>query len=1199
MTSTDPNQAAYAASKNDAAIVSSTCPLMNKNVQLLPLRYGLTEHIDPSTELRMPFKLESRPLGIRLVRDGYLYLLNNNTGNLYEYELKDAVVGKMVYKGAEVAKNKRIEEVDVPNLIFPKTSTLYVNYSELQWTDRKCMQVLLNHKDRQYFMQEMSLAKADPLKGGIHLLTPEQAENWLAELQSNDANNERQEKSAANKGGFHAEEQEAYIWEKPSADQSGSAPRNSSQFRHIQIGKLTGQILPDYEHDALFLVLRDDIGVMRDLAQYQDHVVDWISEWRQGGANLEDNERDYMIACYIESLTQIQAEDLTKLNDNNAQAMLDDLAKLPEPDQSNVRRVIVDYLNNSSKVNPLDPTLPSELKKRVSEIRKKMAGVRSREGVEEVLDEINTEIDRYYLIKNLTPANAGKDFIDAHTDTILRLKKEHNRRVKDILTGAKLGQRGINDLIDRPAMDDFLATERLKLERWNALLEQITSDRTQMTIENRFHRAAWYYDAQQAEQVGVAFATQYACLKDICRSDTANEALLDWLEKHPEYDRPLFHTLDLNTQEELRVQYAQINASVYAIASNLTSWQKKLTAIEQGKLPSIDDLSGNTKILGQSAQGTLNPALSFGISRAMEAFFNELGQQKVPDLDQLFRKLPKILSTRLLDAAKQEGLTFTVANEAEKLQLQQDIKETADHRSMRRKLQKKRSNLHHKSPEARKLLGEIKSINAQLDILEPKLAAALSPIGELPDNSIRIAGATQGRAAITLILPPAQQQQVAGLMSNLRNGYGATGDFSKLGDGVGLAVAVAQLANLYMVLREIIAQPEGKKDYMKLAATVSATGAAGFSVAQGIAASALKTRAAQLITSLNENGLKAVHIQMGKLHFTLGGLSYLAGFLASVFSSFSHYGNWTDATRSGNAQAQQGAAVALTGSSLMTANNVYGLAHTMQVGGSVVKSLLKKEAASAAWAVAGPRLATVFFRFNIAGALFTALELGGTWWYNRNNTDAHDDWLLSTPWSSDAEKRQNHSLDYFQQRLLGVINEPQITVTHEGHNNWLKDYFLSPSSINIALELPSLSRTALKQPLAGRPSARLSLNAYSIRTIRYGKGSKVVQWSPITAQIINELHQLSAEPLKLRIQPSPLKQSIGGQTSEELLLEIRTEQLDTEGQYQLEHHTIRFALNAEGQHKPTAQTAQTAQGTIAVWEQIDPQLLPEVPHAEN
>lgn len=1196
MTSTVPNQAAYASSKNDAALVSSTCPLMNKNVQLLPLRYGLTEHIDPSTELRMPFKLESRPLGIRLVRDGYLYLLNNNTGNLYEYELKDGVVGKMVYKGAEVAKNKRIEEVDVPNLIFPKASILYVNYSELQWTDRKCMQVLLNHKDRQYFMQEMSLAKADPLKGGIHLLTPEQAENWLAELQSNDANNERQKKNAASKGGFHAEEQEAYIWEKPSVDQSGSAPRNSSQFRPIQIGKLTGQILPDYEHDALFLVLRDDIGVMRDLAQYQDHVVDWISEWRQGGANLEDNERDYMIACYIESLTQIQAEDLTKLNDNDAQVMLDDLAKLPEPDQSNVRRVIVDYLNNSSKVNPLDPALPSDLKKIVSESRQKMAGVRSREGAEQVLDEINTKIDRYYLIKNLTPANAGKDFIDAHTDTILRLKKEHNRRVKDILTGSKLGQRGINDLIDRPAMDDFLATERLKLERWNALLEQITSDRTQMTIENRFHRAAWYYDAQQAEQVGVAFATQYACLKDICRSDTANEAILDWLEKHPEYDRPLFHTLDLNTQEELRVQYAQINASVYAIASNLTSWQKKLTAIEQGKLPSIDDLSGKTKVLGQSAQGTLNPALSLGISRAMEAFFNELGQQKVPDLDQLFRKLPKVLSTRLLDAAKQEGLTFTVASEAEKLQLQQDIKETADHRSMRRKLQKKRSNLHHKSPEARRLLGEIKSINAQLDILEPKLAAALSPIGELSDNSIRVAGATQGRAGITLILPPAQQQQVAGLMSNLRNGYGATGDFSKLGDGVGLAVAVAQLANLYMVLREIIAQPEGEKNLTKLAGAVTATTAAGFSLAQGIADSALEARASLLVKGLQDHALKAVHIQMGKLHLGLGGINYTAGFIASAISSVGHYSNWTDATRSGNAQAQQGAAVALAGSSFMLANNAYGLVHTGKAGVAVVISIFKKEATNAAWAAAGTRLSSLFFRFNIAGALFTALELAGTAWYNRHNTDAHDDWLLSTPWSLDPEKRQNHSLSYFQQSLQGVINQPQIKVTHEGHNNWFKDWFLPPSKINIALELPGLSRGALEQPLAGRPPARLSLKAYSVRTVRYDKGTPESQTSPITEQVAHGLQLLSTEPLQLQIQPPQLRQSIGGHTTEELLLELQIEQLNEKGQYQPEYHTIRFSSRDEGKYKFTTQEHQ---GNPTTWVQVNPQLLPETTHAES
>ncbi|MFD2883552.1 hypothetical protein ACFS4T_15490 [Pseudomonas lini] len=35
----------------------------------------------------------------------------------------------------------------------------------------------------------------------------------------------------------------------------------------------------------------------------------------------------------------------------------------------------------------------------------------------------------------------------------------------------------------------------------------------------------------------------------------------------------------------------------------------------------------------------------------------------------------------------------------------------------------------------------------------------------------------------------------------------------------------------------------------------------------------------------------------------------------------------------------------------------------------------------------------MFFRFNLAGALFTVLELGGTWLYNRYNLSAHDKWL--------------------------------------------------------------------------------------------------------------------------------------------------------------------------------------------------------------
>ncbi len=39
----------------------------------------------------------------------------------------------------------------------------------------------------------------------------------------------------------------------------------------------------------------------------------------------------------------------------------------------------------------------------------------------------------------------------------------------------------------------------------------------------------------------------------------------------------------------------------------------------------------------------------------MEGFFKSVGQRQAPDLDALFRKLPKALPGRLLDAAVREG----------------------------------------------------------------------------------------------------------------------------------------------------------------------------------------------------------------------------------------------------------------------------------------------------------------------------------------------------------------------------------------------------------------------------------------------------------------------------------------------------------------------------------------------------------------
>ena len=66
------------------------CPLMSQTLQLLPVRYGLVEELDPSIEIAMPYKLQALPLGFRLLRDGYLYIIDSATGLLHEYQLTNA-----------------------------------------------------------------------------------------------------------------------------------------------------------------------------------------------------------------------------------------------------------------------------------------------------------------------------------------------------------------------------------------------------------------------------------------------------------------------------------------------------------------------------------------------------------------------------------------------------------------------------------------------------------------------------------------------------------------------------------------------------------------------------------------------------------------------------------------------------------------------------------------------------------------------------------------------------------------------------------------------------------------------------------------------------------------------------------------------------------------------------------------------------
>ncbi|RON54056.1 toxin VasX [Pseudomonas frederiksbergensis] len=1200
-----PANLAAAAAPKSAIGSPGACPLQQAHVQLLPLRYGLVEKpLDPSAALKLPYTLETRPLGIRLMRDGWLYVIDSVTGHLHEYRVLNGLISALLHKGGKVNGDQRTPIEERPALVFSRLSLLHVCFAEVQWTAAKCAQVTDSREEREHFMQAVDLAPVDCKSGGEHLLTVEQGKQWLAEV----ATLAPQQAAAAQDGvepgtallpTVHVSdapehEREPYLWEQP------------QRFREAHIGEFLGQVRAPYQDDTLFLVVQDDLGVLRDLAEYQDRVVGWVDDWTNAG----HNERNYLLACYIESLSQLSPADIEKLseasNDPRHKALFADLEQLPEPDREDTRKALLDYLNKGGKVEPPDAPVTPELEQLRKQAHTEAFEMAKYQGADPDFTAHSRASDdadrRYYARQHFSVA--PDDFVERHLDTLVNLGREQNKRIKDALEGPRFsGKRGINDFIDRPAMDNELLQYRADLGRWNRVLERITTDRTTLVCAGRYHCSAWYYDGHEPSQLGQAFSAEYACIKDICRSDHASEKILAYLENHPELTRPLFYTLPLRLQQEQAAQYSTLFNAGMALFNNLPSWLAELKKIEQPHLPALDDLPDHTRAVADAAQHSLSPALNLGLSQALEGF--DLKGEKIPDLDELFQRLPKAIYTRLLDAAKTTGVTFTVATPAEQAALQTNLKELLRERDYLKTLMRERNQLTHnknrqghKTPRAMELQGEIARVRGELTLLEGRLAGALSPIAELPDQSARLYGATQARAGVTVVFPPAQQQEVRGLLRNIRMGVGAVPNAGLIrSEGMGLVVFLVQGVNLVGVYREMMNQTKDPKKRATFFAAFAATGAAGFTAAQSLADTALKARSTELVAGLQRHALQNVHVQMGKMHIGLGGFTYFFGFLASLFSLNTQHQNWQQATRSGNRSAQTSAALATLGSSGMVTVNAYGLSHTFH---ATIKVLTAKNATArtAAWAAAGTRLSTVFFRFNLAGALFTVLELGGTWLFNRYNISAHDKWLKTTPWSLDADERGDHTLDEYQRCLAYLLHAPYVQLGPNEHDSWLKNLLLKAKPKDIHLVLPGLKLNELQPPLNGQSAQRLGIGAHRISTPLHSRGAPRERKDVISDEIANSLRIVQAGPdcLVLCLRYPMDADSEFTPSSETLELTVCIQTLANNGAWVSRNRVIRLNPLEEGRFPALPAQSVTESPTMLL---IETHLLDLADHAHK
>jgi hypothetical protein len=279
----------------------------------------------------------------------------------------------------------------------------------------------------------------------------------------------------------------------------------------------------------------------------------------------------------------------------------------------------------------------------------------------------------------------------------------------------------------------------------------------------------------------------------------------------------------------------------------------------------------------------------------------------------------------------------------------------------------------------------------------------------------------------------------------------------------------------------------------------------------------------------------------------------------------------------------------------MTAVNAYGLSHTVH---ATFKVLTARSAAArtAAWAAAGTRLSTVFFRVNLAGLLFTVLELGGTWLFNRYNISAHDKWLKTTPWSLDSDERGNYTLDQYQRYLGELLHAPSAQLGLNKHDSLLKNLFLRAKPSDIHLTLPRMKLSDFQPPLSGKPSHRLGIGAHRLFRPIDSRGTARERKDVISNEVTDSLQVVQADPLIVCLQYPLNRNAPMAPVVETLELGVCVQTLNAKGEWISRTHVIHLNPRGEGHFPSLPPKSVTEHPPLLL---VETHLLEPVDHAQK
>lgn len=975
-----PIQEAKCASAKDTRNPTGVCPLTQDKIQLIPVRYGLVETLSAKGVASPTFDTNAKPIGVRLLRDGWLYMLvkQDDKWLLHEYRTEGGQITTLLWQDGEVDKDVRTTAVGDAHLVFKKADSLYACYAEVQWTAKKCSQVIKSDADRKRFMQRVTISSANPLTGGDNLLSSDQAASIIAECAETAPTTE-----------LTTLDYEPYQWE------------HKPLYRQTDFSALNAKVLPQYKDDHFYLILNDDIGILRDLASYQALVATSLEEWTSD----ETRYQQFVEGCYIESQIALTPNKIDQL----ALALGDKtFAETLNPTQ---KQAVVDWLE-------FQETNLSQ--HRFVNVREKNKLIDALEAdLWAKYEELIEDIDNHYQ-REMRGVNGFK-FWDSNA-----------------------GTPGLLDLINEEEMNAFLKEEREKLAHWQALLETITDDRT--ALFTRFYPAAWYFDASNVESLQNLLAAEYACIQDICWSEAASELVAGQLDKMPWISLKGIFTLSANSYdkvtEEIQKKISQLRtlataeeglAEINAISAQLngllsefgegSAWGDKLVSMDDG-MRAFDSL-----IDASYAQ-----ANTLALAKVTSDFLDHTNANKQFDPSKVFRDLPGSAWLNMLKAYSIQGLSIGLANKAEfsafeqlrdkavalreaNLALKHQIRQTLT------KLRQQGRSINQSSSVA-ELRQSFKHNQSKLLVMETKLAEAISPLGDGPEKvGYFIKGLSPEMHADMKLM--ARDLQTLKDASKKLGKYKIRINAGKW-DVLSLCLVGFSVWNAYKAL--------DKSDSTFRAELAGAlSGIFGFW--QGIRA-ATDIAAIKLVSSKGSTLIYGT--KLGFWTTVLGVAAYGFGVASSGLKAFEAFNAWkkgdTKALISGTAEVG------------LTAINVWGLGRSMQVGFAVLKA--DKATRATIWVGSGAKLVSMTIRLTLAGIAISALQLAGTVWYNRTNLSNYLAWFESSQWGKEKAARK---LEESNLQLARISAKPAADIREFGKGKALM------------LSLPGLTRESLDE----------------------------------------------------------------------------------------------------------------------------------------